>query len=71
MTAQRIFADKWSKLDPSANISVVPSIEEAIDKVRGLADTLEDDGSTVQAFITGSLHLVGGALQILEGSDAL
>lgn len=68
MTMQRVFADKWSTLDPSANVMVVHSIEEAINTARGLAAEGEPK---VQALITGSLHLVGGALGILEGADAL
>ncbi|GAB1309982.1 Folylpolyglutamate synthetase [Madurella fahalii] len=68
MTLQRVFADKWSALDPSANVMVVHSIEEAINTARGLA---AEGGPKVQALITGSLHLVGGALGILEGTDAL
>ncbi|KAK3693475.1 Mur ligase [Podospora appendiculata] len=70
LTAQHVFAERWSALDPSAYVMVVPSIEEAITKARSLAETLEG-GEKVQALITGSLHLVGGALQILEGADAL
>ncbi|KAJ4290783.1 Folylpolyglutamate synthetase [Collariella sp. IMI 366227] len=68
MTQQRAFAEKWKTLDPSANIMLIPSIEEAINTARGLA---KEDGPKVQALITGSLHLVGGALGILEGADAL
>lgn len=65
---QRVFADKWRELDPSANIMLIPSIEEAINTARTLA---KDDDPKAQALITGSLHLVGGALGILEGADAL
>ncbi|KAL2131895.1 hypothetical protein VTI74DRAFT_4480 [Chaetomium olivicolor] len=68
MTMQRAFADKWKALDPSANVMLIHSIEEAINTTRGLAS---EDGPKVQALITGSLHLVGGALGILEGADAL
>ncbi|KAK3299917.1 Mur ligase [Chaetomium fimeti] len=68
MTQQRVFADKWKQLDPSANIMLIPTIEDAINTARGLA---KEDGPKVQALITGSLHLVGGALGILEGADAL
>jgi folylpolyglutamate synthase len=68
MTMQRVFADKWRELDPSANIMLIPSIEEAISTARTLA---KDNDPKVQALITGSLHLVGGALGILEGADAL
>lgn len=70
MTMQRVFADKWKELDPSANVMLIPSIEEAINTARGLADK-EGEQQKLQALITGSLHLVGGALGILEGADAL
>ncbi|KAK3393856.1 tetrahydrofolylpolyglutamate synthase [Podospora didyma] len=70
MTVQRGFAEKWAALDPAANIMVVASIEEAINRARSLTQTVEGD-EKVQALITGSLHLVGGALGILEGADAL
>lgn len=71
LTQQRLFAEKWSSLDPSANVTVMPSIEGALNRVRDLANDLEGESDTVQAFITGSLHLVGGALGILEGADTL
>ncbi|KAK0745771.1 putative folylpolyglutamate protein [Schizothecium vesticola] len=70
MTAQHAFAEKWAKLDPDANIMVIHSIEEAITTARGLSKDVEP-GQKVQALITGSLHLVGGALGILEKADAL
>jgi len=70
LTVQRVFADRWKAIDPSATITVVPTIEEALRSVTELGAGLED-GQTVQAFITGSLHLVGGALEIIEGADAL
>ncbi|KAL1872952.1 Folylpolyglutamate synthetase [Diaporthe australafricana] len=70
LTVQRTFAERWSSLDPKAKITVIPSIEEAINVARDLTGSL-NEGETVQAFITGSLHLVGGALGILEGADAL
>ncbi len=46
------------------------TIEEANDLVRRLAPSLEE-GETVQAFVTGSLYLGGGALEVLEGTHAL
>ncbi|KAK0631626.1 putative folylpolyglutamate protein [Immersiella caudata] len=70
MTQQKIFAERWSALDPDANVMVIHSIEEAINKARGLSETVQD-GEKVQALVTGSLHLVGGALGILEKADAL
>ncbi|KAK7983855.1 folylpolyglutamate synthase [Apiospora arundinis] len=70
LTAQHQFAEKWSSLDPKTKVVVLPTIEEAINYVRKLGEGV-DEGETVQALITGSLHLVGGALGILEGADAL
>ncbi|KAI0865056.1 tetrahydrofolylpolyglutamate synthase [Xylaria cubensis] len=70
LTAQHGFAAKWASLDPKAKITVVPTIEDAINHVRGLSASVSER-QTMQAFITGSLHLVGGALAILEGADAL
>ncbi|KAI9743654.1 MAG: Folylpolyglutamate synthetase [Claussenomyces sp. TS43310] len=69
LTVQKSFAEKWTSLDPSAKVSVAPSIEQALDYVKNLAKAHDEDH--VQAFITGSLHLVGGALGVLEGADAL
>lgn len=69
---QKEFAAKWKSLDPKASITVLPSIEEALDYAKALA---KGDGKEVekevQALITGSLHLVGGALAVLEGVTAL
>ncbi|KAF3764596.1 hypothetical protein M406DRAFT_62268 [Cryphonectria parasitica EP155] len=70
LTVQHRFAERWAELDPKANVTVVPSIEETINNARSLAQSLKE-GETVQVFITGSLHLVGGALGILEGADTL
>jgi folylpolyglutamate synthase len=71
LTAQHQFAEKWSSLDPTSKVVVLPTIEDAINHVRTLGKAV-DEKETVQALITGSLHLVGGALGILEGgADAL
>ncbi|KAK8122357.1 folylpolyglutamate synthase [Apiospora sp. TS-2023a] len=70
LTAQHQFAEKWSSLDPKTKVVVLPTIEEAINYVRTVSEGVSE-GETVQALITGSLHLVGGALSILEGADAL
>ncbi|KND91356.1 Folylpolyglutamate synthase [Tolypocladium ophioglossoides CBS 100239] len=70
MTVQRRFAEKWSELDPAAKVVVLPTIEEALDHARHLGQGL-GEGERVQAYVTGSLHLVGGALGILEQADAL
>jgi hypothetical protein len=70
MTVQQRFAEKWTALDSSATVKVMPTIEQSIDYARHIGEDLPE-GETVQALITGSLHLVGGALGILEKADAL
>ncbi|KFZ22961.1 hypothetical protein V502_02562 [Pseudogymnoascus sp. VKM F-4520 (FW-2644)] len=67
MTMQKAFKEKWEKMDPAATVMLSETIEGALGHVRELAD----QGGEVQALVTGSLHLVGGALGVLEGGDAL
>lgn len=70
MLVQHRFAEKWIALDPKADVCVVKSIEEALGFAKGLGEGL-DFGEKVQAYVTGSLHLVGGALGLIEKADAL
>ena len=55
-------------ISSSTMIKVLPSIEDAVEYVRSLE---KQDDDKVHAFITGSVHLVGRALGILEGVEAL
>ncbi|VUC37754.1 unnamed protein product [Clonostachys rosea] len=71
LTVQRRFAERWSSLDPDASIVVLPTIEQALTHVRQLGAALPTKEEKIRAFVTGSLHLVGGALGILENADAL
>ncbi|KAL6701787.1 Mur ligase [Trichoderma pleuroticola] len=70
LTVQHAFADKWAAIDPKSKVVVLPTIEDALNYARGVAGGLPE-GEVVQAYVTGSLHLVGGALGILEETDAL
>lgn len=70
MTVQRRFADRWAELDPGAEVVVLPTIQEALDYARHVGAGLRP-GERALAYVTGSLHLVGGALGILEQADAL
>lgn len=76
LKVQHAFAKKWLELDPNAGeVKIVASIEEAIQAVRqlaaGKAPSAAGKGNhqpdQVQALVTGSIHLIGGALEILEG----
>ncbi|KAL7943135.1 Mur ligase [Trichoderma barbatum] len=70
LTVQHAFAEKWAAIDPAAKVVVLPTIEDALSYARGVAG-VSPEGEAVQAYVTGSLHLVGGALGILEETDAL
>ncbi|CAG9989852.1 unnamed protein product [Clonostachys byssicola] len=71
LTVQRRFAERWSSLDPDVSVVVLPTIEQALAHVRELRVARPNRDEKIQAFVTGSLHLVGGALGILENADAL
>ncbi|KAL9121253.1 MAG: hypothetical protein Q9187_002188 [Circinaria calcarea] len=65
LTVQKGFADLWRILDAQSQVSVIPTIEEAVGYVRQLSQ----DKGEIQILVTGSLHLVGGVLSFLEGAD--
>ena len=67
MSVQRAFAEAWTKLDSTAEVTVLPSIEDALEYVQ----KLQDPSGMVQIFVTGSTHLIGGMLALLEGHDAV
>lgn len=68
MTVQRDFAQRWKEVDSTnAHIALAPSVSDALTLVRGEAAV----GGEVKVFVTGSLHLVGATLGLLEDVDAL
>jgi folylpolyglutamate synthase len=67
MSVQKAFAEAWTKLDSTAEVTVLPSIEDALEYVQ----KLQDPCGMVQIFVTGSTHLIGGMLALLEGHDAV
>ncbi|RDW75864.1 folylpolyglutamate synthase [Coleophoma crateriformis] len=77
LSLQKSFAEAWKKMDesPLTTIKVLASIEEAIEYVRGLETSSNKtrDGKNIEihTLVTGSLHLVGRALGVLEGPAAL
>lgn len=66
LTVQKEFGDVWKNFEKDreqrAEVHLYGSIEEAIFKVRALGK-----GGKVECLVTGSLHLVGGVLSVLEG----
>jgi folylpolyglutamate synthase len=61
LKVQKELAGSWDSIDPDASVHVLSTIEEAISKARELAP---DD--QVEVLVTGSLHLVGGVIEVLE-----
>lgn len=57
-----IYSSLWKECDPQAIVSSESTIEGAIE----LAEKIGTERGGVQVFVTGSLHLVGGALNILR-----
>jgi folylpolyglutamate synthase len=55
----------------STIIKVLPSVEDAFGYVSDLAKTDENNGSNLTVFVTGSVHLVGRVLGLVEDVDAL
>ncbi|QSS66628.1 hypothetical protein I7I51_02817 [Histoplasma capsulatum] len=59
---QKSYADFWEEFDRTATVSCERTIEEALHQARKIGD--ENNG--MQALLTGSLHLISGALSLLE-----
>ncbi|KDQ64642.1 hypothetical protein JAAARDRAFT_28281 [Jaapia argillacea MUCL 33604] len=70
LKTQTELASAWRSLVPSfptPNIHVLPSIEHAVKVVRQLESNAQD--LPVAALVTGSLHLVGGVIEVAGLSD--
>lgn len=66
LRVQTALAETWKSIDPSTEVLVKGTIEEAVEFVRSLGEqTKAGDGDT-KVLVTGSLHLVGGFLDVIE-----
>ncbi|KAJ4357304.1 uncharacterized protein N0V89_001879 [Didymosphaeria variabile] len=73
LAVQKALAKTWSEIDSTADVKVLKTIEEAVTAARSIAgDWAKEAGADaeVMVLITGSLHLVGGALEMLETHPA-
>lgn len=71
LRVQKSLAQTWQTVDPQADVRVFNTIEEAVDFTRELAADARKTSSSLEAapvktFVTGSLHLVGGFLDVIE-----
>ena len=65
LAPQRQLGNAWSQLVPSfpdEDVHVLPSVEHALQIVRGVEEAHPDED--VQVLVTGSLHLVGGVIEV-------
>ncbi|RAL15926.1 tetrahydrofolate synthase [Aspergillus homomorphus CBS 101889] len=71
---QKSLAETWCSIDPRTEVKVYGTIEEAVDFTRELAmmekDLVGQHEAPVMTFVTGSLHLVGGFLDVIETKPA-
>ncbi len=63
LEVQNRLAQTWADLDAKAHVQVVGSINEAVRWIRNIADAAT---TQVAVLVTGSVHLVGGFLEVLE-----
>lgn len=61
LKVQKALAETWKKIDSATKVTVVKTIEEAVNLARQTAA-----GQKASVLVTGSLHLVGGFLEVLE-----
>lgn len=67
LDVQRALAETWTRIDPKAVVEVKGSIEEAVGWCRNVAEAEKGDGKEeVMVLVTGSVHLVGSFLEVLE-----
>lgn len=67
LEVQRGLAETWGGIDPKTVVEVKRSVEEAVAWCRGVAEAEQGDGmGEVMVLVTGSVHLVGGFLEVVE-----
>ncbi|KAH6620232.1 Mur ligase [Boeremia exigua] len=67
LAVQKALANTWSKIDSTAEVRVLKTIEEGVSAARVIArEWANGTDAEVMVLVTGSLHLVGGALEVLE-----
>nr|POE77606.1 folylpolyglutamate synthase [Quercus suber] len=61
LRVQHDLAKTWDQIDPEATVHVLSSIEEAVERARDISN-----GRKAEVLATGSLHLVGGLIEVIE-----
>lgn len=72
LKVQNGLAEAWRDLSPSCHVEVKATIEEAVESVRNLASAQpagdSSDDAPLSVLVTGSLHLVGGLLEVVDST---
>jgi folylpolyglutamate synthase len=63
LRVQKGLAEAWKGIDEETEVTVLRTIEEAVNLVREISAGGDEE---VMVLVTGSLHLVGGFLEVLE-----
>ncbi|KAL9131504.1 MAG: hypothetical protein Q9217_000583 [Psora testacea] len=63
LEVQRALAETWKGIDSETKVEVKGSIEEAVEWCREVASHAREEAMVL---VTGSVHLVGGFLEVLE-----
>lgn len=66
LRVQRELAETYAHTDPHAKVHVLDTIEAAVKRARELSD-----GKKAEVLVTGSLHLVGGLIEVLENETEM
>lgn len=61
LRVQRELAQTYDQIDPGAKVHLLATIEEAVARAREIAGDRK-----AEVLVTGSLHLVGGLIEVLE-----
>lgn len=67
LSVQNALAETWKGVDKTCDVRVLRTVEEAVNAAREVAGEHKEE---VMVLATGSLHLVGGVVEVLEGSNA-
>ncbi|KAL2430839.1 Folylpolyglutamate synthase [Exophiala dermatitidis] len=67
LTVQKRFAEVWAEADKTAKIHLASTTQEAIELAQRLSE--EQEATATEILVTGSIHLIGGVLALLEGSS--
>lgn len=67
LDVQRDLAKVWTELDAGCQVQVAPTIQDAIEGVRSVGGA----GQETAVLVTGSLHLVGGVLEVLDEGEEI